>query len=232
MEPQPAQYLVAMCDVLGFQNLVAALPLPEIHSRYLQLIQTLEPNPVYRVDTKTGRREVVLNHVVFSDTILYWAPAGQAMELLPYTLAATMAASLDYLPFRAGIAFGECVIDPTRHIYIGQPIIDAYHTEQAQVWMGGAFHPSCWRYSGLLEVLCKEQTRSAVEYPVPIKPAAAAKGLRLKYGLNWPRGGDVNFRARAPELLARALAAAPDNVKAKWENARRFFEAIFSDNRD
>ena len=73
------QYLIAMCDVLGFTNLVAATPLDEIYKRYLALVAELDPHPLFRIMTGTYEREIVLNRVVFSDTILLWAPAGDTM---------------------------------------------------------------------------------------------------------------------------------------------------------
>ena len=39
------------------------------------------------------------------------------------------------LPLRTGIAFGDCVIERERGLFAGQPIIDAYLTEEAQYWI-------------------------------------------------------------------------------------------------
>ena len=216
------RYLVAICDVLGFSNLVARESLERIHQRYSELLGRLEPSPIFLIDSKTGERKIVVNQIVFSDTVLFWAPAGNEMELLPTMLGQLMAASVGSLPLRIGLAFGECVIDRTKHIYIGQPIVDAYRTEQAQNWMGGAFHPSCWRHKGFLEFLCKDFERAAVRYPVPIVPGREALVPQLEYALNWPPLGKVIFY---PEHLATQEARAPERDKAKWQNARRFYEA-------
>ena len=173
------QYLAAMCDVLGFSHLVATTALDEIHKRYLALVEKLEPHPFFRMAPGTYAREVILNRVVFSDTILYWAPAGSTMELLPTVLGQIMGQAMNSMPLRAGLAFGECTIDPAREINVGQPIIDAYHTEMEQEWVGGAFHPSCWQSRDLFEVLCKGHDQSAVKYPVP--GSARSKGEMAEY---------------------------------------------------
>ena len=216
-----ASYLVAMCDVLGFTNLVATATLEEIGRRYLAMVAELGPHPLFRIRTDTHERELVLNRVVFSDTILFWAPAGQAMELLPHVLARIMGRSLETMPLRAGLAFGQCIIDPANELYIGQPIIDAYHTEQVQEWIGGAFHPSCWNRPGLREALCGGRAPSAVEYAIPVKADGRRGGMSLEHALNWPAQA-------GPEVSVSALAAleaqAPAAAQAKWRNARRFYE--------
>jgi hypothetical protein len=164
-----ANYLIAMCDVLGFTQLVGTVGLDEIYRTYLALLAEFEPHPIFRIKSDTFEREIVLNRVVFSDTVLLWAPAGETMELLPYVLGQIMVRAVSTMPLRAGLAYGECIIDPAREVYVGQPIIDAYHTERAQEWMGGAFHASCWTEPGFRDLLCQGYQRGAVRYAVPVK---------------------------------------------------------------
>ena len=172
----------------------------------------------------TYEREMVLNRVVFSDTILMWALVGETMELLPGILGRLVARAMDSMPLRAGLAFGDCVIDPANELYVGQPIIDAYHTEQAQEWVGGAFHPSCWRRPGLRDVLCRGYERSAVKYAVPVKAGAEP----LDYALNWPALASPDFSV---ETLTASEGRAAPGPKAKWQNARRFYQTVLT-NRD
>ncbi len=213
------RYLIAMCDVLGFTGLVTATPLDTIYERYMALRAELGPNPLFRIKPGTYEREIVLNRVVFSDTILWWAPEGETAEVLPHVIGQIMAGAVGSMPLRAGLAFGTCVIDPANEIYIGQPIIDAYHTEQAQEWMGGAFHSSCWTLPGLRDALCSGYEGSAVEYPVPVKTGTPP----LAYALNWPALAAPDFSV---DLLTAAEANAPPPAKLKWQNARRFYDTV------
>jgi hypothetical protein len=215
-------YLIAMCDVLGFTRLVATTPLDEIHARYRALLAQLEPHPLFRIKAGTYAREIVLNRVVFSDMILLWAPAGEAMELLPSVLGQIMGRAMSSMPLRAGLAFGDCVIDPANELYVGQPIIDAYHTEQSQEWVGGAFHASCWRRPGLRDALCRGYEGSAVQYAVPVKAGAEP----LEYALNWPALAGSDFTANALAASALAASDAATGPKVKWQNARRFYDAV------
>ena len=78
-----APYLIAMCDVLGFTRLVATTPLDEIHERYRALLAQLEPHPLFRIKAGTYAREIVLNRVVFSDTILMITVSARRVIALP-----------------------------------------------------------------------------------------------------------------------------------------------------
>jgi hypothetical protein len=213
----PRPYLVAMCDVLGFSRLFATYSLEEIHQEYQRLrtlVRSYERTVGYR---PRGEHAVeILDGVVFSDTILFWAPAAGAMEVLPMSLSLLMAQTIgSIMPLRIGLAFGDCVIDPQDNIYIGQPIIDAHLTEQRQRWVGGAYHASCSRLPGFMEHLC--YWRTAVEYAVPVK-----EGDPLAHALNWAllAGDDV------PSTLRTQEEAAPVEDREKWQLARMFYEQL------
>ena len=96
------RYLIAMCDVLGFTSLVAATPLDEIYERYMALRAELGPNPLFRIKPGTYEREIILNRVVFSDTILWWAPEGETAEILPYVIGQIMALGFRHVRHRSG----------------------------------------------------------------------------------------------------------------------------------
>jgi hypothetical protein len=127
-----------------------------------------------------------------------------------------VAQSLGSLPLRIGIAFGECTIDPENDIYIGQPIVDAHRIEQRQEWIGGAFHPSCWNLGKFQERI--ENTATAINYPVPVKPNAS--GPPLAHALNW-----TIFSNGIIPVLEQQEYNAPAQHKVKWQNARASYEA-------
>ena len=126
----PDLYLVAVCDVLGFSDLfrgssdlIKTQKLRAVYEKYLQL-----QRQVGAFQGLTGFSPwvetplPVLDAVVFSDTVLFWAPAAGAMETLAMSLCVLVSQALIFgLPLRVGVAFGQCVIDPANTIYIGQP---------------------------------------------------------------------------------------------------------------
>ena len=95
--------------------------------------------------------------VTFSDTILLYSrpipdPINSAHEFLirveadaffRYSAALQAQALMAGLPLRGGVAFGECVVTPTRGVFVGPPIVDAYLLSEAQDWIGVALHSSC-----------------------------------------------------------------------------------------
>ena len=61
-----------------------------------------------------------------------------------------------------------------------------------------------------------------MQYAVPVKAGAEP----LEYALNWPALAGSDFTANA--LAASALAASDvaPGPKVKWQNARRFYDAV------
>ena len=221
----PGLYLIAMCDVLGFSDFVRAHPLEEVYEEYFALRNKVRSSQgIAGYTPRVPQAVPVLDGVVFSDTVLFWAPATGAPQTLPMSLAFLLAQTIGSVPVRVGFAFGKCVIDPANDVYVGQPIIDAYQTERRQEWVGGAFHPSCWKAGDLREMLL--HWRTAVEYPVPVKPAKSINPGEegdplLEYALGWTSlaDGDVS------DTLDQQERHAPSKAKVKWQNARTFYES-------
>jgi hypothetical protein len=221
----PGMYLIAMCDVLGFSDFVRAHPVEEVYAAYFTLRNKVRSFQRMAGYTSGVQQAVpVLDGVVFSDTVLFWASATGAPETLPMSLAFLLAQTIGSMPLRIGFAFGKCVIDPGNDVYIGPPIIDAYHTERRQEWVGGAYHPSCWTAGDLRERLL--HWRTAIEYPVPVKLAKSidlgAEGdPLLEYALGWTALADGDVSA----TLEQQEQHAPSEAKVKWQNARTFYES-------
>ncbi len=225
----PALYLIAVCDVLGFSNLIRTRTLAEVYDRYVKLRTQIENvAPLTGFAPRVEQPFVVQDAVVFSDTVLLWAPANGAMEVLAMNLCPLIGHALKVgLPLRVGVALGECVIDPANDIFIGEPIVDAYETEKRQDWMGGAYHPSCWGPPGFLERLCRWHW--AVKYPVPVKTLKAGEqvGPPLEYAVGWPLFAGLFFAGQdVLQAFDDHEGGATDNkAKGKWQNARAFYTA-------
>ena len=126
---------------------------------------------------------------VFSDSILLWsrvvdqrvAPHYESTFFLFVASLFGEALKLE-LPLRVGIAFGDCVIQQERSLYLGAPIVNAYLTEEAQDWIGVACHPSCFAAPGSesLEVL-----GTLVRYPIPLKDSKAISD-EPQHTVDWP----------------------------------------------
>lgn len=85
------------------------------------------------------------------------------------------------MPIRIGIAYGECFIDNTRNVFLGDSIINAHLTEESQNWIGGACHKSCRNGPIFNSLILKN---FFVSYNVPLK--LSSKTVPMNFGLTWP----------------------------------------------
>lgn len=132
-------------------------------------------------------------------------------------IAALMAYSAECeLPFRVGVAFGECFIDQETNRYLGQPIIDAYLVEQNQQWFGGACHPNCDEAPFIQAV---EKNALILPYEVPVK----MEDLSLHKAIEWISWTNPNF----DEFLKDKLSTIEkQDVHLKYKNALNFYYVV------
>jgi len=182
----------------------------------------------------------MLHHAVFSDTILVWSGVAGHNDRDPgfgstffMHLARLFGEAIQRdLPLRMGVAFGECCIHQSRGIYVGQPMVDAYLTEQAQDWVSAACHPSCESapHFANLRLLARKQAGPLVEYEIPCKPMS---GQRLNLALDWPfpmsPAGFVNREEQQAEALVRQFAAnRGTSFEPRWSRAIEFYRSRMS----
>jgi hypothetical protein len=143
------------------------------------------------------------------------------------------------LPLRIGLAFGDCVVQPSRQLFVGLPFVYAYETEQRQEWVGGACHNSCyfapgfgwypihedewrtdpWSYQSSLEL------RHLVQHQIPVKPGTT--GPSLDIALNWPSMIEFGRVSRMDrELTEKCTSSAGQEGGEKWRNTRLFYRRI------
>ncbi|MGH8626510.1 MAG: hypothetical protein ACREYC_14995 [Gammaproteobacteria bacterium] len=241
-----ANRYIAMSDILGFKQMVKDMQLMDVIRLVEYLIEELSPQIAYM--TRIGRspnndRSLSRDHKVsfgklhFSDTVVLWTSAINADDLEHETAMffnllrvvgdAIWRALINGVPLRAGLAFGESYVDEPKQIIAGQAVVDAYLTEQAQEWMGGAVHHSCLarpmhRYIGV----------HLVKYDVPTKPDTA---LSLRLAVDWTLparlsngGSEMHYGLVAREKLEQTLKGQPNlpaSVQHKYSNTRAFLQS-------
>ena len=238
---QMQEHLVAMCDVLGFSRMVQVLPLETLAQQYVDLLDTLYTARWKHVDdvvrTYQTMSEVTVHPnefprvAVFSDTVIIWmaiAPDMKPETALASTeqffgaVALLIARGISHrMPVRAGVALGRCVIDPEREVYVGLPIVQAYRTEQAQEWVGGACHPSCLQYPPVERLFAGwhwPRWPPLVRYPVPVKRSTRPLDTPVA-AINWP---DSLLHIEDALTEQRDAASRPKD-RRRWTNAIRFY---------
>jgi hypothetical protein len=143
------QYLIAVCDILGFSKLVDGNPLELVVDDvfgwfWKTLHHSLHKN---KFPDEISNRGLLEGHDLigaawFSDTILLYTKVDtdDAVQQLIMTVGWLIFENIFHPPsrIRAGISYGEAFIDPANSVFIGKPIVEAYQLEQKQQWSGAA----------------------------------------------------------------------------------------------
>ena len=231
-----AKRTVAVCDILGFSDLVARHTLDHVVDDALGWFRKALHHSIHKNDfpeaTPTMEELQASERVGlawFSDTVLLYTKydSDDAMSELIATVAWLLFETiLTGTRIRAGLAYGEVFIDPTNALFVGKPIIEAYHLEQAQEWSGGALATSAqnrvpeWARGGdYADWFIKP-------YRVPLKD----RQTFLTSAVDWtagihPAGFELRWSKDSPSPSEREWAERPD-VCRKWQNTKRFHDSV------
>ncbi|MFH1075559.1 MAG: hypothetical protein V1753_01755, partial [Pseudomonadota bacterium] len=159
---------VALFDILGFSELVKKNELSRVADTYFRAMKAFKDilsdinamNQAFKMD-------VVIEYRSFSDTFLiYTSTTGERafLSLLAACDGLFIGAIENKLLIRGAITCGELIAQTG--LEIGQPIVDAYRSEQRQDWSG------CWITDQCLEGIKLSmylKDRSLVRYKIPLK---------------------------------------------------------------
>lgn len=254
---------MAICDVLGFKELLRDADLSGLHERYRQLLRAVNRSAVVTAASERDPWQFTttsyIGHTVFSDSIILWSPPvprkkvnyrtgqwkyrddwgsglGRAFgQDLRFFLSVSSLIGIGLVrgfPLRIGIAFGDCVIEPDKSIFLGQPLVDAFETERRQQWIGAVCHPSCivpFVTDHLLKPQNPPPGRFAsipflVRYDIPVQQLQNASTILppLLWSVDWPRFSDSEVEKVL--IAATARYKHNPNISVKWENALKFYQ--------
>lgn len=232
-------YMVAICDILGFSELVENNPLDRVvHSslewlsRSLQHSMQKESFPDSTPSMHQLQKHSQVGLAWFSDTILIYtledtdACVNVLASTLGWLLFETMLTS--DVRLRCGISYGEAHIDSGNGVYVGKPLIEAYQLEKSQAWSGGALTPTAvhrlppegrtgqFAYNWFL-----------IPYKVPLKAGKELETLAVDWTVGMHYTGDFSFAwSRANEdPTAEDWRNRPD-VCRKWHNTKSFHDSV------
>jgi class 3 adenylate cyclase len=230
-------YLIAVCDILGFSELVERHSLDSVVDdavgwfrkalNHSLLGGTFAASPP---QTRELENHPHVSVAWFSDTILLYTKhdtdvaVGELLQAVGSLLFETILGGVTKI--RAGIAYGEAHMDPANSIYVGLPIVEAYRLEKRQQWAGAALAPSaCARLAA-----CGPSGEIArwwvTSWDVPLEGGASTTTLAV----NWNRCvHDPIWRLRWSESSEMPTDEASLSLKEKFMNTKRFHEALCED---
>jgi hypothetical protein len=240
-------YTIAICDILGFKDLVQKNPLAHVikgavlgfvrRALYHSIHQEDPPND--SISLEQLRNDARLDLAWYSDSILLYTRddteecLGRLLSAIGWLLFFTTFSSGTH--FRCGIAYGEMYIDPKESVYVGKPLIEAHNLEKSQVWSGGA----------LTSTARDRVPRSWVEYPcdyflvnyaVPCKAVTNSDKLLIErremFAIDWTRGlhlprAYIHWSKNKSKPSPDEWKTMPD-ICEKWMNVNRFHIEVCS----
>lgn len=211
MTDPEAGFVVALLDVLGFENRLARVPLAEVHRQYEELLKVaaakgrggafFDARPVGDGTMVPFFGFLDLNYDYFSDTILLWTQFTTP-TLMPFvhsccSLLCSMLL-LD-LPVRGALALGPAIMNKNTRTYLGKPVVEAARVEKAQRWVGLGLGPSFGNRGDI--PMRADLIRPYKDHLKP-EAAEAAPGLAV----DWPRVWRSDHEGSPIPLLQRLAA--------------------------
>lgn len=215
--------LVAVCDILGFSNLVNTVELESVVSQAIgwfkmALHHSLHKGtfPQHPPSFKELNTHAHVGVAWFSDTVLLYTKDDtdksiqELLAAVAWLLFETMMQGITRI--RAGLAYGEVFIDPDNSLYVGRPIVEAYRLEQEQQWAGAALAKSA-------EERIPKGARSGqyadwwvIPYQVPLKESGPTQMLAV----NWNQG----IHAANWKMLWSSESESPSEVDWKKDRSK------------
>ncbi len=169
-------HMVAVCDILGYSNLVREHSLTELVNYHLGNILNVINSSIPTREENTNvptqielLKTCAVGHVSFSDTVIIYSlnddryGRKNVLDVVYRLLCIPM--NTPYYRYRIGIAYGEMYVDRNNDIYIGKALIEAHDLEVLQEWSGASLTDSA---ASMFKEYSPENSM-LVDYDVPIK---------------------------------------------------------------
>lgn len=186
---------VAFFDLLGFSSWLEADGSAEVFMYvrgFLNLmIRASLPGSVVHPDMSVTLKDSDVGFINFSDSIVFYSrdDSDACFDTMVQVCGEFMNGVITgpSRMLRGAISHGEFYADPDANAYVGQALIDAYHLESAQDWLGCSFHASV--------VSLPQFDRARQKYPNYIVPALVPlRGSNvIPFCLNWADKHRFNY---------------------------------------
>jgi len=226
---------VAVCDILGFRNLVLTHQLNAVVERILPFFSKILHHsthqgefPLTPPSLKELKSQTRVGLAWFSDTIILYSfedtneDFRRVIEAVGWLIFETM--SIPYTRVRAAVSYGDLFVDEQNGLYIGAPIIEAYELQSIQQWVGGALAPSAAGRIPTQDLARNPLDWWLTEYPIPLK-CHDPRFINTRFAIDWTKGihhyWPMEWSDKSKEPTDEDKVQQPD-VVAKWINTRDF----------
>ena len=207
MTPDSRELVVALFDVLGFEDRIRRYSLEEVHGQYKELlaIATTKGSHAFFDARPAGDGMMVpffgfieIEQDYFSDTILLWTRFNPPTfaPFLHICCSLMCEALRAELPLRGGLALGTAIMDKSARTYLGEPLVEAARVEKAQQWIGLSFGRSFTSRRGV--PFNAELVRPYSKHRKP-----GSSDLVAELVVDWPRAWRKEYKTSAVPVLER-----------------------------
>lgn len=167
----------------------------------------------------------------FSDSIVMFSLSDGPSDTWAIVVLATelFARSLHYcIPIRGALAHGRFLFNFDRNLFVGPPLVSAYHLAEDAQWLGVRVDETVAANARAIPISSPRGRPAIIEWLVPLKSGAKA----LSHVIDWPETHRANFKVTAPigvEAFYQAFvglfgcfADLPAEVRLKYENTVEF----------
>ncbi|MBX3006956.1 MAG: hypothetical protein KF816_02910 [Melioribacteraceae bacterium] len=226
-------YLIAVCDIMGFSQQVERFDLMSIVSNSIELLKKTIHHSIFKEDfpdksppVSEIKNQNKIGFAWFSDTILLYTledtdeNCAKLIETVGWLLFENI--NNPNTRLRAAISYGEAYIDKTEDMYIGKAILSALKLEKDQDWSGCAL---TYDAEKRLPTYLKDGNGYTwlTYYDVPLKSCGKEKLLTV----NWTYGSHIDFiinwTATREEPSEEECIKYPDIVR-KWKNTKEYHD--------
>jgi hypothetical protein len=183
--------MVAVCDILGYSNLVKSSSLMELKDFHLKNINNIMKSAIHHfgenIESPTPKeffQDDLVGHTIFSDTIILFSLSddrdGYRIVLNAVYRLISIPMFTPIYKYRVGISYGEFYQNQKENIYIGKALVEANDLEKVQQWSGAA----------LTDTAANEfkdkfpENSMLVDYDVPVR--LSSESAHRKYSVvNW-----------------------------------------------
>lgn len=218
--------LVAVCDILGFSNLITHTSFYELENIHIPNLEKIYQGsiPGVKKDSETQDNDKV-GFAIFSDTILVYSLTDDeyGLNAVKNTVLRLVAQYFRWPHYRmrAGIDYGEFYADPEHNIYVGKALIEAHALEKKQEWCGVAFTKAAEKR--INEIIPINRQFSLISYDVPVKNNTFEKHLVINWTRNHaPIDQEYGWLRKDDDLPNSLPDEEKKKIDKKLENTEKF----------
>ncbi len=210
----PKSQFICYADVVGFENMIDLWGTKHIADSYGNII-------IESIKRSVEFGYPKVKQGIFSDTILLWTEddSYESFEEMCKFSSSLLLTGFFTFPMRGAIAHGDCIISPDDNMYVGKPLISAYHQAENMAWIGGRIVGG--KYCPPLDHIDQCLSKGfLLKWKIPIKE----KGDKIIYEDGYAIDISFSLGGLTQDMLDNCGIGAPEDKKIYWDAGKKFIK--------